>query len=120
MSVAVVPKASLTAYLKKKLHAGTRKPWTTNFNHMRPVPRRLRDNKQSEDAFDPHKKAAFDIPKTRIKFWNVVPGDKVRVRGRYGNRLRQVFRIRRLENVVEFIKVCCFSVVSFYFLKGLC
>ncbi|KAJ6567222.1 hypothetical protein DFH09DRAFT_1156356 [Mycena vulgaris] len=103
MSGAVLPKARLTAILKAKLHEGTRKPWTTNFTHMRRVPRKYRaEPKYQMDSFDPHNTSSFIIPKTRIKFWNVVPGDQVRIRGRYGNKLRQVFKIRRLENIVEF------------------
>ncbi|KAK7061414.1 nucleoside transporter [Favolaschia claudopus] len=103
MTTAVVPKAPLTDFLKKKLHEGSRLPWTTNFNHMRRVPRHLTKNsKYMHDSFDPDKKYSFHIPKDRVKFWNIVPGDLVRVRGRYGNKLREVFRIRRLENIVEF------------------
>ncbi|KAF8211500.1 hypothetical protein K438DRAFT_1569155 [Mycena galopus ATCC 62051] len=100
---AVVPKAPLTQFLKKHLHEGTRLPWTTNFNHLRRVPRHLNKGaKHMHDSFNPDKNLGFDIPKERIKFWNIVPGDLVRVRGRYGNKLREVFKIRRLENIVEF------------------
>ncbi|KAJ7688386.1 hypothetical protein B0H17DRAFT_938244 [Mycena rosella] len=103
MSRAVLPKAALTGFLKKKLHEGTRIPWTTNFNHMKRVPRKLRQTtSKPEDSFDPDRSSNFHVPKTRIKFWNVVPGDQVRIRGRYGNKLRQVLKIRRLENIVEF------------------
>ncbi|KAJ7367937.1 hypothetical protein DFH08DRAFT_829826 [Mycena albidolilacea] len=100
---AVVPKKPLTEFLRKALHEGTRLPWTTNFNHLRRVPRHLKKtSKYMHDSFDPDKKFSFHIPNERIKFWNIVPGDFVRVRGRYGNKLREVFRIRRLENIVEF------------------
>jgi hypothetical protein len=100
---AVVPKKPLTEFLRKTLHEGTRLPWTTNFNHLRRVPRHLKKtSKYMHDSFDPDKKFAFHIPNERIKFWNIVPGDFVRVRGRYGNKLREVFKIRRLENIVEF------------------
>ncbi|KAJ7499271.1 hypothetical protein FB451DRAFT_1118283 [Mycena latifolia] len=102
MSRAVVPKAALTTFLKNKLHQGTTRPWTTNFNHMRRVPRKLRMTSRKTDAFDPNAEDGFSVPKTRIKFWNIVPGDQVRIRGRYGNKLREVFKIRRLENIVEF------------------
>ncbi|KAJ7087194.1 hypothetical protein B0H15DRAFT_781347 [Mycena belliarum] len=112
MSRAVLPKAVLTSYLKKKLHEGTTRPWTTNFNHMRRAPRKLRVSARGRDAFDPTVKDTFIIPKTRIKFWNIVPGDQVRIRGRYGNKLRKVFKIRRLENVVEFPKTSASPDVS--------
>ncbi|KAJ7638489.1 hypothetical protein FB45DRAFT_1132403 [Roridomyces roridus] len=98
----VVSKAPLTRFLKDKLQQGSRLPWTTNFNHMRFVPKRLRSNKWNWDAFNPDQKNDVVIPQERVKFWNIVPGDKVRVRGRYGNKLREVFKIRRLENIVEF------------------
>ncbi|KAJ7067962.1 hypothetical protein C8F01DRAFT_1116358 [Mycena amicta] len=103
MTTAVVPKVPLTSALFRQLREGTRLPWTTNFNHVRTLPRHLRVSKKGQwDAFDPSKKADAHIPKERIKFWNIVPGDRVRVRGRYGNKLRDVWKIRRLENIVEF------------------
>ncbi|KAJ7477084.1 hypothetical protein B0H11DRAFT_2029613 [Mycena galericulata] len=97
----VVSKVPLNQLLRQKLHGGTKIPWTTNFNHMRRIPRKLR-NSSASDSFDPDEKDRIIIPRERVKFWNVVPGDRVRVRGRYGNNLREVFRIRRLENLVEF------------------
>ncbi|KAF7355012.1 Nucleoside transporter [Mycena sanguinolenta] len=103
MPQGTVPKAPLTKFLKDRLRAGTTFPWTTNFNHLRRVPRHLKQNsKYVHDSFDPEKKLSVHIPKDRIKFWNIVPGDFVRVRGRYGNKLREVYKIRRLENIVEF------------------
>lgn len=98
---AVVPKAPLTKFLRSKLNEGTRVPWTTNFNHLRRVPRHLKLSKD-HDPFDPKVLQLTHIPKDRIKFWNIVPGDFVRLRGRYGNKLREVYKIRRLENIVEF------------------
>lgn len=109
MSTAVVPKGPLTDALRRRLLEGTKFPWTTNFNHMRRVPRHLKALKHQHESFDPTQKISSHIPKDRIKFWNVVPGDYVRVRGRYGNKLREVYKIRRLENIVEF------PVVSFHF-----
>lgn len=103
MTTAVVPKAPLTSFLYNKLREGTRIPWTINFDHLRRLPRHLRVNKNSQiDSFDPTKKDTTHVPKERIKFWNIVPGDRVRIRGRYGNKLRDVWKIRRLENIVEF------------------
>ncbi|KAF7301616.1 Nucleoside transporter [Mycena indigotica] len=103
MTTAVVPKAQLTSALYKQLTQGTRLPWTTNFNHLRPLPRHLRVTQKGQwDAFDPTSKQDTHVPKERIKFWNIVPGDRVRIRGRYGNKLREVYKIRRLENIVEF------------------
>ncbi|KAJ6627476.1 hypothetical protein B0H10DRAFT_1994742 [Mycena sp. CBHHK59/15] len=103
MSKAMAAKAPLNQLWRDKLRLGTVSPWTTNFHHLRRIPRHLRSgSKGMSDAFNPDKKDKMDFPKNRIKFWNVVPGDMVRIRGRYGNTLRQVYRIRRLENIVEF------------------
>ncbi|KAJ7179465.1 hypothetical protein C8R46DRAFT_1073842 [Mycena filopes] len=103
MSHPAVPKAPLTKYLKKKLTLGTTNPWTTSFNHMRRVPRHLNAGlKHHFDSFNPTEKLGVTISKPRIKFWNIVPGDQVRIRGRAGNQLRLVWRIHRLENTVEF------------------
>ncbi|KAJ7755652.1 hypothetical protein DFH07DRAFT_821313 [Mycena maculata] len=99
----VLPKAPLTKYLRDTLRQGTRIPWTTNFDHMRTIPKKIRNvSKWQSDAFNPNSRDNLVIPRERVKFWNIVPGDRVRVRGRYGNVLRDVFRIRRLENIVEF------------------
>ncbi|KAJ7781610.1 hypothetical protein B0H16DRAFT_1359257 [Mycena metata] len=105
MSSAAVTRAPLTRFLRNKLIEGTRLPWTTNFNHMRRVPRHFAANAKHEfDSLDPTKKLSTQIPRNRIKFWNIVPGDRVRVRGRHGNHLREVWKIRRLENIVEFVR----------------
>ncbi|KAJ7283449.1 hypothetical protein C8J57DRAFT_1171112 [Mycena rebaudengoi] len=101
MSRAIVPKEPLNRLWKDKLHGGTTIPWTTNFNHLRRLPRHLRLSRKRNDTFDPNARDQ-DVPNVRIKFWNIVPGDFVRIRGRYGNTLREVFRIRRLDNIVEF------------------
>ncbi len=39
-------------------------------------------------------------PKDRIKWWNVVPGDQVRVLGDKEGSIREVFRINKLSNRV--------------------
>ncbi|CAK5262470.1 unnamed protein product, partial [Mycena citricolor] len=102
-TAAVLPKGHLTSALYKTLQEGTSVPWTSDFNHMRKLPRHIRMHKKTQaDNFDPTTTDAPKIPKERVKFWNIVPGDQVRVRGRYGNRLRDVSKIRRLENLVEF------------------
>ena len=70
----------------------TKSPWTRDFRHLEPIPRhwygRLRERGQ-------------DVPpKDRIKFWNIVPGDKIRIRGDQASKIHEVFEINKLKNLV--------------------
>ena len=76
------------------LKATTRIPWTKNFRHLLPVPKHWSERRS---RYDPGIKA---VPvKDRIKYWNVVPGDKIRVRGE-GSKLHEVLSINRFSNRV--------------------
>ncbi|KAH0840095.1 hypothetical protein J3R83DRAFT_1065 [Lanmaoa asiatica] len=76
------------------LKATTRIPWTKNFRHLLPVPKHWLERRS---RYDPGIKA---VPvKDRIKHWNVVPGDKIRVRGE-GSKLHEVLSINRFSNRV--------------------
>lgn len=76
------------------LKATTRIPWTKNFRHLLPVPKHWMERRS---RYDPGIKA---VPvKDRIKYWNVVPGDKIRVRGE-GSKLHEVLSINRFSNRV--------------------
>ena len=76
------------------LKATTRLPWTKNFRHLLPVPKHWSERRS---RYDPGIKA---VPiKDRIKYWNVVPGDKIRVRGE-GSKLHEVLSINRFSNRV--------------------
>jgi hypothetical protein len=39
-------------------------------------------------------------PKDRIKFWNIVPGDNIRLRGDSSSKIREVVKINKLDNSV--------------------
>jgi hypothetical protein len=43
-------------------------------------------------------------PKDRIKFWNIVPGDKIRLRGDGSSKIREVIKINKLDNTVHIKK----------------
>ncbi|KAL1721376.1 hypothetical protein EV715DRAFT_195112 [Schizophyllum commune] len=72
-------------------------PWTTNFRHMLPTPRSwLKRPPQTGDG----SKFKMAPLRDRIKWWNIVPGDQVKVVGdRYGA-LREVAKINKLSNRV--------------------
>ena len=40
-------------------------------------------------------------PKDRIKYWNIVPGDQVRIRGEQGKSIYEVMSINKLSNQVR-------------------
>lgn len=76
------------------LKATTRIPWTKHFRHLLPVPKHWSERRS---RYDPGIKA---VPvKDRIKYWNVVPGDKIRIRGE-GSKLHEVLSINRFSNRV--------------------
>lgn len=70
-------------------------PWTRNYRHLLPVPRHWLVRKT---RFDPHTKAVR--PQDRIKHWNIVPGDRIRLRGDRKNTLHEVLSINRFSNRV--------------------
>ncbi|KAG9317630.1 hypothetical protein JVU11DRAFT_1840 [Chiua virens] len=76
------------------LKATTRIPWTTNFRHLLPVPKHWQEKRSRYDTGV--KAVSF---KHRIKYWNVVPGDKIRIRGE-GRKLHEVLSINRFSNRV--------------------
>ncbi|KAF8558808.1 hypothetical protein OG21DRAFT_1404509 [Imleria badia] len=76
------------------LKATTRIPWTKNFRHLLPVPKHWMERRS---RYDPGIKAVS--VKDRIKYWNVVPGDKIRIRGE-GSKLHEVLSINRFSNRV--------------------
>lgn len=77
------------------LKATTRSPWTRDFRHLLPVPKHFAI-KQS--FYDPGIKAVR--VKDRIKFWNVVPGDRIRIRGDSRNTIHEVLSINKFTNRV--------------------
>ncbi|KAI6122763.1 hypothetical protein EDD16DRAFT_1548906 [Pisolithus croceorrhizus] len=77
------------------LRATTRSPWTRDFRHLLPVPKHFAI-KQS--FYDPGIKAVR--VKDRIKFWNVVPGDRVCIRGDGSGTIHEVLSINKFTNRV--------------------
>ncbi|KAI6164988.1 hypothetical protein EDD17DRAFT_1506334 [Pisolithus thermaeus] len=88
-------KASMPFSRFQLLRATTRSPWTRDFRHLLPVPKHFAI-KQS--FYDPGVKAVR--VKDRIKFWNVVPGDRVRIRGDGSGMIHEVLSINRFTNRV--------------------
>jgi len=75
--------------------ATTTSPWTQNFLHLRPIPRHW---VRRRTVHDPYLKAV--APQQRIKYWNIVPGDRVRIRGDSEGTIQEVLSINRLTNRV--------------------
>ncbi|KAF9008806.1 hypothetical protein BDQ17DRAFT_1397967 [Cyathus striatus] len=74
------------------LDAVTTSPFTTNFRHLLPIPTKWlmeRDRKMKRVQV-----------KDRIKHWNIVPGDQIRILGDKKNTLREVLSINRMTNRV--------------------
>lgn len=84
-------------YLTRRtaLNATTKNAALSNFNHLRSIPRAwlIRRSKQ-----DPKLKSVR--AKDRIKFWNIVPGDRIRLRGDGDSTIHEVLSINRLSNRV--------------------
>ncbi|TEB04028.1 hypothetical protein FA13DRAFT_1760444 [Coprinellus micaceus] len=80
------------------IDATTTYPYTTNLNHLLTVPKR---GGVRRSIYDPRLKSVRT--KDRIRFWNVVPGDQIRIRGDKTNALHEVLSINRLSNRV-FVK----------------
>ncbi|KAF4619461.1 hypothetical protein D9613_005417 [Agrocybe pediades] len=80
---------------RNALNATTQSGITTHFNHLRSIPRAwlIRRSK-----YDPKLKSVR--PADRIKWWNIVPGDQVRLRGDKNNTIREVLSINKLSNRV--------------------
>ncbi|KAG5644945.1 hypothetical protein DXG03_007410 [Asterophora parasitica] len=83
---------------RQLLSAATTKPWTQNFRHLLPVPKKFM---KRTSVRDPLVKSVR--PKDRIKYWNVVPGDQIRLLGDKKNTLHEVLSINRFSNRV-FVK----------------
>jgi hypothetical protein len=75
--------------------AVTSNPWTKDFRHLQPFP----VNHLKRHSFkDIRVKAAK--PKDRIKYWNIVPGDRVRIRGDKDGKILEVAKINKLSNYI--------------------
>lgn len=78
------------------VQAWTSSPYTKSFRHLLPYNRHW----ERRMVFrDPIVKSAKR--KDRIKYWNIVPGDQVRIRGEEGKSIYEVMGINRLSNQVR-------------------
>ena len=77
-------------------YAATTGSFTRNFRHLLPVPRFL-----VRGPFMPGQSKPKDTkPKDRIKHWNIVPGDFVKIRGDTNGHVHEVHRVNKLSNRV--------------------
>ena len=73
----------------------TSNPWTKDFRHLEAFPTRYLKRTSFKDIIV---KAAK--PQDRIKYWNIVPGDRVRIIGDKGGQVLEVSKINKLSNRV--------------------
>lgn len=70
-------------------------PWTRHWGHMAPMPKLNRKSLKHQQL--------FPVPvKDRIRQWNIVPGDRIRIRGDKGG-IREVFGVNKYTNSVYFL-----------------
>ncbi|KAI0366394.1 hypothetical protein BV20DRAFT_1002470 [Pilatotrama ljubarskyi] len=85
---------SITA--RELARAATTQAFTRNFRHLLPVPRFL-----VRGPLPPGESRPKDTrPKDRIKYWNIVPGDYVRLRGDTQGTIHEVHRVNKISNRV--------------------
>jgi len=76
--------------------AWTTNPYTKSFRHLLPYNRHW---ERRMTFRDPIIKSAK--PKDRIKYWNLVPGDQVRIRGEESKTIYEVMSINKLSNQIR-------------------
>ena len=79
--------------------AWTKSPLTKDFRHLLPLPLYWQIRRS---RLDPVTK--FTKTKDRIKYWNIVPGDQIRLRNDRSGKIYQVNQINRLTNRVSLMK----------------
>jgi hypothetical protein len=73
----------------------TSNPWTKDFRHLQPFPLSYLKRYSFKDNLVKASK-----PKDRIKYWNIVPGDQVRILGDKDDKILEVAKINKLSNRV--------------------
>jgi len=69
-------------------------PWTRNWQHLTPL-RRQKPTRMSPAQ------APTPVPvKDRIRQWNIIPGDRIRIRGDKESVIQEVLGINRYRNLV--------------------
>lgn len=76
-------------------NAITSNPWTKDFRHMQPFPLSYLKRYSFQDIMVKASK-----PQDRIKYWNIVPGDRVRIIGDNAGQVLEVAKINKLSNRV--------------------
>ncbi|KAL0949189.1 hypothetical protein HGRIS_009267 [Hohenbuehelia grisea] len=87
----------MSAFSRRELiNAATTSPWTKDFRHLQSIPRHWfrRSNIRGDAVLKSVR------PADRIKWWNIVPGDQIRVLGEKDTGLREVLSINRISNRV--------------------
>ena len=77
------------------LNASTTYPWTKDLRHLAHIPRFWLRRKV---AREPYIKSV--ATRDRIKWWNIVPGDQIRLLGDKSNTMYDVYGINRISNRV--------------------
>lgn len=73
----------------------TSSPWTKDFLHLQPFPLNHLKRFSFKDI-----SVKATKPKDRIKYWNIIPGDRVRIIGDKDGRLLEVAKINKISNRV--------------------
>ena len=73
----------------------TSNPWTKDFRHLEAFPISYLKRESFKDMLIKAVK-----PHDRIKYWNIVPGDRVRIIGDKGGQVLEVAKINKLSNRV--------------------
>ncbi|KAG6831867.1 hypothetical protein H0H92_006984 [Tricholoma furcatifolium] len=94
-----MPAKVATPFTRRQLlGATTTQQWTKHFRHLLPIPKTFL---KRTSIRDPVIKSVR--PRDRIKYWNIVPGDQIRLLGDKNNTLHEVLSINRFSNRV-FVK----------------
>jgi hypothetical protein len=85
----------MVLFKKEVLGSWTAAPWTFNFRHLLP------SNRHWAKRFSFKESALKSVrPRDRIKYWNIVPGDQVRIIGQQEGTIYEVLAINRFRNLV--------------------
>lgn len=76
-------------------NAITSSPWTKDFRHMEPFPISYLKRYSFKDMMVKAVK-----PQNRIKYWNIVPGDRVKIVGDKAGQVLEVAKVNKLSNRV--------------------
>lgn len=84
---------------RELVSAITRDPRTTNFRHLLPVSKILQTKLKNELSIETFSRKTAPV-RDRIKYWNIVPGDQIRLLGDRKKTLQEVTAINKFRNRV--------------------